>query len=70
MRSQNGGVAHKRVGPDREEGISQKEAIPERERSTMNMRGSKEAMVRSQIGGMAHKRIGPEVEGGNGAIPE
>ena len=45
--------------PKREEGRAQTEARRKRERSTINMRGSKEAMVLSQNARMVQKRVGP-----------
>jgi len=45
---------------EREERREKREARSEkRETITINIRGSKDAMVRSQNGGMAQKRVGP-----------
>ena len=64
VRSQNGGMVPKRVGPLREKGgRAQREARREREReretSTTKISRLKYAMVRSQNGGMVQKRVGP-----------
>ena len=60
VRSQNGGMVQKRVGPGkRAEKREKREERRERETSTTKISRSKDAMVRSENGGMVEKRVGP-----------
>ena len=58
VRSQNGGMVRKRVGPSEGRGKSA-ERSEKRETSTTKISRLKYAMVRSQNGGMVQKRVGP-----------
>ena len=51
-------MVEKRVSPQEGRGKSE-ERSEKRETSTIEMTGSKDAMVRSQDGGMGPKRVGP-----------
>ena len=58
VRSQNGGMVQKRVGPKEGRG-KREERSEKRETSTIKISRLKYAMVRSQNGGMVQKRVGP-----------